>query len=117
MKVPLSWLAEYVKLPPTKQLTDRLTMIGHLLDKELEVNGETVIDLELRGNRADLFGIVGIAREVSAAFETSLIAPKTVSLPRIDSKSPLITVNENAFDLVSRFTALKLGVKIKSSPA
>ncbi|KKT76249.1 MAG: Phenylalanine-tRNA ligase beta subunit [Microgenomates group bacterium GW2011_GWA2_44_7] len=117
MKVPLSWLAEYVKLPPTKQLTDRLTMIGHLLDKELEVNGETVIDLELRGNRADLFGIVGIAREVSAAFETSLIAPKTVSLPRIDSKSPLITVNENAFDLVSRFTALKLSVKIKPSPA
>ena len=34
MNIPLSWLGEYVQLPQSeKELTDKLTMIGHMLDK------------------------------------------------------------------------------------
>src|SRR5512146_350749 len=50
MIYPLSWLSEYTDLPTDEKiLTDKLTMIGHMLDKKTQVGKETVIDLELRG--------------------------------------------------------------------
>jgi len=69
MKIPLNWLKELVKLPAeTKSLTDSLTSVGHMLDKMEIIDGEVILDLELRGNRADCYSILGIAREVSALF-------------------------------------------------
>ena len=76
MRVPINWLKEYVKIPrDLEELTDGLTMAGHMLDKKEVVDGNVVIDLELRGNRADCYSLVGIAREVSALFETPLEYP------------------------------------------
>ncbi|MCX8009214.1 MAG: phenylalanine--tRNA ligase subunit beta [Patescibacteria group bacterium] len=115
MNVPLSWLKDYVTLPDSVQeLTDRLTMIGHMLDKQFEKEGDMIIDLELRGNRADLFGIIGIARDISAAWNTPLHLPETENLPAIDPKSPLVTVE--ATDLVYRFTACTVFVTVGPSP-
>ena len=80
MKVPINWLKELVNLPEdTQVLTDKLTMVGHMLDKKLMVDGETVLDLELRGNRADCYSILGIAREVSATFGSKIKSPKVES--------------------------------------
>lgn len=115
MNIPLHWLAEYVKLPKSvSELTDKLTMIGHMLDKRTEVGNDVVIDLELRGNRSDLFSIIGIAREVSAVWNTPLTLPPTKNLPKIDAKSDLVTVD--AADLVERFFAFPLTVKVGPSP-
>ena len=115
MNVPLSWLAEYVKLPKdTSVLTDKLTMIGHMLDKQHTEHGETVIDLELRGNRSDLFGLIGIARDIQAAFHTPRTLPATEKLPIVDKTSSLVTVK--AKDLVERFYALTLHVTVGPSP-
>lgn len=117
MNVPLNWLSEYVDLPKdTKVLTDKLTMIGHLLDKTQKVEGETIIDLELRGNRADMFGLIGIARDVAAAFDTHLKLPSSTPLPKTDPKSPLVKVEPDAKNLVHRYTALTLKVKVGPSP-
>src|SRR5258708_31745708 len=78
MRIPLNWLNEFVKLPKSqKDLTDRLTMAGHMLDKIDQVNGNVVLDLELRGNRADCYSIIGIAREVCGLFETPVKYRKT----------------------------------------
>lgn len=78
MRIPLNWLKEYVKLPEKlEELTHQLTMAGHMLDKVDHKNGHIILDLELRGNRADCYSILGIAREVSALFETPLHYPKT----------------------------------------
>jgi phenylalanyl-tRNA synthetase beta chain len=115
MNVPLSWLAEYVALPDDIQkLTDRLTMIGHMLDKIFIVDTETVIDLELRGNRADLFGLIGIARDISAACNVPLKLPDIATLPKTQNNSTLITVE--AFDLVHRFSAITAKVRVQPSP-
>jgi phenylalanyl-tRNA synthetase beta chain len=115
MFVPLSWLSEYVKLPKSeRELTDKLTMIGHMLDTRKEVAGDVVIDLELRGNRSDLFGLIGIARDVSAAFHTPLTLPPVTPLPKTDPKSLLIKVL--APDVVERFLAFELTVTVKPSP-
>lgn len=85
MNVPLNWLKELVELPKdTKILTDKLTMVGHMLDKKLEVKGVTVLDLELRGNRADCYSILGIAREVSAVFGSKIKSPDQVRLVKVN---------------------------------
>lgn len=116
MIYPLSWLSEYAKLPvSTDLLTGRLTMIGHLLDKKKNDGGEEIIDLELRGNRPDLLGIYGMAREISAAFSTSLAPLKVTPLPAVDLKNDLVVIKDP--DLVERFQAITLKVKVKSSPS
>jgi len=113
MIVPLKWLSEYVKLPKeVSTLTDKLTSVGHMLDKII-VDG---IDLELRGNRPDMLGLVGVAREVSAIFNTPLKLPPTTPLPKTDKKSPLVSVVPAASGLVIRYTALTLSVKVAPSP-
>lgn len=115
MVYPLSWLSEYVKLPKTTQeLTDKLTMIGHLLDKKEKVGTEEIVDLELRGNRPDLLGIYGMAREISATWNTPLKSLVTVKLPKTDPDSKLVTVK--APELLERFVALTLSVEVKPSP-
>lgn len=117
MNVPLSWLGEYVKLPKdVKALTDKLTSVGHMLDKVNKVDGETVIDLELRGNRADMFGLIGVAREVAAVTGSKLKLPPVTTLPQVDKNSPLVNVQPSAVDLVTRYTAVKLQVKVGPSP-
>lgn len=97
MKIPLNWLKEFVKLPEsTKELTDKLTMVGHMLDKKMVIDGEDVIDLELRGNRADCYSVYGIAREVSAIFGNKLKTPQVIDLKNgdigvnLDIKTPLV---------------------------
>ncbi len=117
MNVPLSWLAEYVKVPKeTKALADKLTNIGHMLDKINKVAGETVIDLELRGNRADMFGLIGVAREVAAVAGSQLKLPPVTPLPQVDKNSPLVNVQPSAVDLVYRYMAVKLQVTVGPSP-
>ncbi len=115
MIYPLSWLEEYTTLPKSVDaLTDKLTMIGHMLDKKSKVGTEEIIDLELRGNRPDLLGVYGMAREISAAFNTKLENIKTTKLPKTNLKSELVLVKDP--DLVERFQALTLKVKVKPSP-
>ncbi len=82
MKIPTKWIKEYIDLPQDlKVFTDKMSMIGHLLDKTEVIETDTVIDLELRGNRADCYGILGIARESHAAFGGRLEIPKVEKLP------------------------------------
>lgn len=114
MNVPLTWLSEYIELPKdTALLTDRLTMIGHMLDKRYTSPTEPCIDLELRGNRSDLFGLLGIARDISAAFQIPLNMPPVKKLPHEVNTS---LVRCEAHDLVERFIAFTLHVTVQPSP-
>ncbi len=117
MNVPLKWLSEYVELPKTVgELTAKLTMVGHMLDKVKEVNGETVVDLELRGNRADMFGLIGVARDIAACFETSLNLPEIAKMPKIDPNMSLLSIDKSIGKIVKRYSAIKLSVKVGPSP-
>ncbi len=118
MNVPLQWLSDYVALPKSEvTLTDKLTMVGHMLDKRKVVGSSVVIDLELRGNRADMFGLIGVARDVSACFNTTLTLPPVATLPKTDPKSPLVRSDVSVKGLVKRYIALTLSVNVEPSPA
>ncbi len=117
MKVPLNWLKELVELPKdTKVLTDKLTMVGHMLDKKLEINGITVLDLELRGNRADCYSILGIAREVSAIFGSKIKSPETERIVKVNKlKNSTLKIET---PLVKRAAMTEIyDVKITDSPS
>lgn len=117
MLIPLSWLSEYVILPKkTKDLTDRLTSVGHMLDKIKKVGSDTVIDLELRGNRSDMFSVYGTARDVAAAFKQPLKSLELSPLPSKDPNHSLIQVEPSVKDILHRYTALSLSVKVADSP-
>jgi phenylalanyl-tRNA synthetase beta chain len=90
-------------------------MIGHMLDKRILLGKDVVVDLELRGNRSDLFGMIGIAREVSAAWNVPLSLPAKKSLPKVEKNSRLVSVE--AKELVERFTGFTLSVKVGPSPS
>jgi len=84
MNVPIKWLRDYVDIPNNlKDFTDKMSMIGHLLDKTIVTDNDTVIDLELRGNRSDTFSILGIARDSHACYGGRFDIPKlNFALPK-----------------------------------
>ncbi len=93
MKIPYNWLKEYLKPEAlnnitAKEVAGRLTMIGHALDKPIfEQGGDVVMDLEDRGNRADVTGILGIARDLSAVLEAECKEPEEGVLPSTNNQS------------------------------
>lgn len=117
MKIPLNWLKEIVTLPKERKvLTDRLTAVGHMLDKIDIAGGETIIDLELRGNRADCYSILGIAREVSAIFNSKVKYPQTINLNKVDKLKNINLKVETP--LVKRVGMVEITkVKITKSPS
>ncbi len=116
MRIPLNWLSEYVKLPKDRgELTDKLTMAGHMLDKADEVNGNIVIDLELRGNRADCYSILGIAREVSALFRIPVKYPAVH--PKLKENKGSNTTLKIETPLVRRVMMVEINdIRITDSP-
>ena len=69
MKVSLEWLKEFVPLDVAPEVVaDRLTMIGFEVEGIERVEGDTVLELNVTPNRPDCLSILGVAREVAAAF-------------------------------------------------
>lgn len=118
MKVPLSWLREFVDFPTEpRQLGEDLTFVGLALEG-LEGRGEDVVlDLDVTTNRVDCMNIYGIAREVSVLYGVSLRAPD-LSFPEAGSPaSEALDVTIEAPDLCPRFCARVLDVRLGPSPA
>ena len=81
MRISLSWLSEFVELPPdTSELSARLTMLGLAVASWLGVDLDRVFDLEVTTNRPDCLGHIGVAREVAASYGKSLRA-RSVRFP------------------------------------
>lgn len=68
MKLPLSWLAEFVRLNAAqlRGLDEALPKIGIEVAGRETVDGEDVIEVEITANRGDLLSVYGMAREIGA---------------------------------------------------
>ncbi len=116
MNIPVSWIKEYVDLPEDlKIFTDKMSMIGHMLDKQFEREGDTVVDLELRGNRADCYAILGIAREAHASFGGRFTIPE-VKLQLPDHTYPDFEVVVDDPDVLRFYSVIIRNVKVGPSP-
>lgn len=120
MKVLFSQLQKY--LPDLKasvqDVSHVYTTTGFMLDKkfDVEVNGkkDTLLDLEVRQNRADSFGVLGLSRELSAYYNI----PLKKDAYKIESKSDYkLPINIKAKEAVKRVMAIKINsVKVEESP-
>ncbi len=118
MKLPVSWLREYVdvKVEP-RRLGDDLTMAGLALEG-LETDGkDAVLDLDVTTNRVDAMNVYGLAREVSVIYGLAL---KPLDLAFSEKGAPAssgVDVVIEAADLCPRFCARVLDVRMGPSPA
>jgi phenylalanyl-tRNA synthetase beta chain len=118
MKVPLSWLREYVDVTvePAKLGAD-LTLAGFALDG-LETDGkDAVLDIDVTTNRVDCMNVYGLAREVAVVYGLPL---KPLDLSFTEQGRPAteaLEVTIEAPDLCPRFSARVLDVRLGPSPA
>jgi phenylalanyl-tRNA synthetase beta chain len=118
MKLPVSWLREYVdvRVEPRK-LGEDLTMAGLALEG-LETDGkDAVLDLDITTNRVDAMNVYGLAREVSVMYGLPL---KPLELSFTEKGAPAAAsfdVTIEAADLCPRFCGRVLDVRMGPSPA
>ena len=118
MLISYNWLRELTETHLTPlELRERLTMVGLAIDAVEEIEGDSVIDVEVPSNRPDCLSHIGIAREVSVIEKSKVQNPKS-KVPKTEGKaSDWTSVEINDLDLCPRYAArIVRGVKIAPSP-
>ncbi len=118
MRVPLSWLREFVAVDlPSKEIAHTLEMAGLGVEAVEAWEDDVVFDLEITPNRGDWLSVYGIARELAAMLHRPL-KPLTVSVSETETNiHELAKVQIDAPDLCPRYSArLVLGVTVDESP-
>lgn len=107
-----------------KQAAEIYTEIGYMLDKFTEVKykekKDSLLDLEVRQNRADMFGVIGIARELSSFYNIPLDLSSLkgdFSVEKTTSSNHELPIKVEAKDAVKRVLAIKIeDLKVGESP-
>ncbi len=119
MRVSYEWLKELVDIPATsKEVAERLTMSGFEVEGEELVDNDRVFEVGVTPNRPDCLSMLGIARELSAAFKVPLKIPEH-DIPDIEEYQTesdfLVEILQPA--LCNRYAGrLITGVSISNSP-
>ena len=118
MLISYNWLRELTgtNLTPT-ELRERLTMVGLAIDAVDEIEGDSVLDVEVPSNRPDCLSHVGIAREVSVIEKFKFQSPESKVCNTKGKSADFTSVHIADADLCPRYTArIVRGVKIGPSP-
>ena len=130
MKVPLSWIREFVDVKASAEEIGTLMGVRGLALEGLEPHGDDVVmDFDVTANRPDLLSVIGIAREIATAYRLPLrvegdgfsrrhdgeAAAKAVALQtwKPDQSIP-ITIEEP--ELCGRYIGATANVTIGPSP-
>lgn len=126
IKIPVSWLREYVKTDvAAKTIANYLSLSGPSVERIKKKNSDYIFEIEVTTNRPDAFSVFGIARETYAILKnegekSQLIEPPGLNLnldPDISHLLPLDVIIKNQ-SLCPRFSAIVIdNIKIKPSPA
>jgi phenylalanyl-tRNA synthetase beta chain len=116
MRVPYEWLKEFVDISATPdEVAERLTMIGLEVEGAVSVEGDTVFEVNVTPNRPDCLSVLGIARELAAAFLAALKMPPH----EIKGEKPVseFSIEISNTDLCNRYAGrLIKDVRISDSP-
>jgi len=117
MNVPFNWLGEYIKISEDiNTIAKYFTAIGYMQNRPVQkVKGDDVLDLEVRQNRPDCLSLVGLARELAAVMQKTLVMPQMLeSLP--ESHGDVRVDIQDAALCYRMGTVLIEGIAIKESP-
>jgi phenylalanyl-tRNA synthetase beta chain len=118
MLISYNWLRELTatKLTPL-ELRERLTMVGLAIDAVDEIEGDSVLDVEVPSNRPDCLSHIGIAREVAVIEKSKVQSPKSRVFKADGRAGDFTSVEINDPELCPRYAArIVRGVKIAPSP-
>ena len=74
MKVPLSWIREFVDVTASAEEIGALMGVRGLPLESLEPHGDDVVlDFEVTANRPDCMSVIGIAREIATAYKLPVV--------------------------------------------
>jgi phenylalanyl-tRNA synthetase beta chain len=118
MKVPLSWIREFVDVKATAEEIGALMGVRGLALEGLESHGgDVVMDFDVTANRPDCMSVIGIAREIATAYQLPLrhdgSARSFDTNVRNEGSYP-ITIE--APDLCGRYVGAVADVKVGPSP-
>jgi phenylalanyl-tRNA synthetase beta chain len=118
MKVPVSWLREFVDVAvPVSKLAEDLTLAGLAVDGVDTQGGDAVLDIDVTTNRVDAMNVYGVAREVSVLYGLPLRPIAAEYTEAGPPASQALDVVIEAPELCPRFCARVLDVRIGPSPA
>lgn len=116
MRVPFEWIKEFVEVSVTpEEIAERLTMIGLEVEGIESIDGDIVFEVSVTPNRPDCLSILGIAREISAAFHIPLKIPQH----ELKKKQPIsdFSIEIISPELCNRYTGRYIkDVTITDSP-
>ena len=99
MKLPLSWLKDYVEIKENpERLAEDLLLAGTKVEAIETIGDEAVFDFEITPNRADCLSAIGIAREIAAIYQRTLILPPVFSetkKPPLEGKGVILRVEDS----------------------
>ncbi|MBC7344029.1 MAG: phenylalanine--tRNA ligase subunit beta, partial [Clostridia bacterium] len=118
MRVPYSWLKQYVDVDlPPRELAELLTMAGLAVEGVEEwADGDTVLELDLTPNRGDCLAMVNVAREVAALTGAELKLPETSHRSYGQISSGVAGVDIIDTDLCGRYVA-KILERVRVGPS
>jgi phenylalanyl-tRNA synthetase beta chain len=127
MRLVVSWLREFVDVKASAdEIAATLGLRGFEVAAIERIGDDAVIDFEITANRPDCLNVVGLAREVSTAFNTPLRLPgpaandanaatRLATLPTGPSDRIKVMIDDEA--LCPRYATAVADVKIQPSPA
>jgi phenylalanyl-tRNA synthetase beta chain len=117
MRIPISWLKDYVDVTVTAdRLAQDLTLAGLELGGIERDGQDAVLDLEITTNRVDCMNIRGVAREVATLYGLQL-RPLALDFEELGpSAGAALAVRIEAPDLCPRFAARVLDVRVGPAP-
>jgi phenylalanyl-tRNA synthetase beta chain len=118
MLISYNWLRELTGTALTPlELRERLTMVGLAIDAVEEIEGDSVLDIEVPSNRPDCLSHIGIAREVAVIEGSKVQSPKSKVFRTEGTAGDFTSVEIKDPDLCPRYAArIVRGVKIAPSP-
>ncbi|MEM6794882.1 MAG: phenylalanine--tRNA ligase subunit beta [Acidobacteriota bacterium] len=112
-----NWIGEFVDLPETREMADRLTGAGLSVEGIEESGGDVLLEIDVTTNRPDCMNHFGLARELSAILDRELRAPEVRLATSSDAASSAARLEIEEPALCPRYTALVLrGVRVGPSP-
>lgn len=116
MRVSFEWLKDFVEISAAPgEVAARLTMAGLEVEGIETADGDAIFEVNVTPNRPDCLSMLGIAREVAAAFGLPLKVPDT----HIGGKPPVSDITVEILDpvLCKRYTGRVIkGVRVGDSP-
>ena len=103
MKLTTEWLSEYLNRINNENLIDDLTDLGLEVDGMTKSGSGYVFDIDITPNRSDCLSIYGIARDLSAKYNSSL---KKVSIKRVSFTKKSKLVKKIASDISPNYSGI-----------